>query len=801
MEHPHIILGNEYCHVERFKTAGGGSSEVKIKDRATQASSVSSWYNGSLEEYNTAREDNVPLEQYRSQGFYLEMTVTADKAGLESLDGPTGAQLMNIVPGSSESLLDAALFLPDDKKEWLNKKVEKYCNPHQDSASGNPRGAKFINLIEGIKPIRTIDFFTISSDRENYQNLPSDFEMKVEVWLSNEYLDYKEKEVEEKLDYLGISQLGKALNFTNATVILVKAKKAKIEKLCYSLNGLSELRIFREVSPLLSNSYREENEWLRLIKDSIVISDNPVRVGILDSGVNREHNLLSNFLPEERCHNESKALSTRDKLGHGTGMAGLALYGDLTDAISQTETLNVIADLSSVKIVPGRDEPENEPELYGVRTEAGIVDGNNDGAVIFSMAVTADGDCNGEASSWSAAIDEKLFNNGEPNTVLFISAGNVKETGGLDYPDYCINKDIEDPGQSWNAVTVGAFTEKVVISDPDYRDRSPEAPEGCLSPYSSSSLMWENGLVKPEILMEGGNAIKEGTRLSNAPDDLCLVTTSSKPSIHQFESINATSAATALATRLASKIKYSNPSLTALSIRALIIHSATWTENLIRQFGNDKHTLLHTCGYGIPCEAKAIMSEDSYATFISQQVIHPYKEINGKKCRLHGMHLYDLPWPKKLLEEMGDAQVTLKITLSFYIEPAPGKKTKLIKYLYPSTVLRFDLNNPEETKDEFISRVSHISQEGVDKTTNDSTRWNIGIQNRNNGSIISDSITDSAVKLASCSHIAIYPASGWLKNRQYKEEYNNIQYSLVVSLETPGVDVYNAIPIKVPIEA
>ena len=49
----------------------------------------------------------------------LEMTVTADKTGLDSLDRSAGAQLMNNVSGSGESLLDAALFLPDNKKDWL----------------------------------------------------------------------------------------------------------------------------------------------------------------------------------------------------------------------------------------------------------------------------------------------------------------------------------------------------------------------------------------------------------------------------------------------------------------------------------------------------------------------------------------------------------------------------------------------------------------------------------------------------------------------------------------------------------
>lgn len=571
----------------------------------------------------------------------------------------------------------------------------------------------------------------------------------------------------------------------------------------YAVADLAEIRIYRNPSFLLRpNNYKDEREWVELIKETIETKDNPVRIGILDSGVNNDHPLLSPFISDERCHNATLAPSKRDKINHGTLLSGLVLFGDLTDAIYTPHAkTSVLLDLTSVKIMPGRDEETNMPEFYGVVAENSIRVAEEDGATIQCSAITSQGDTDGEPSSWSAAIDETLYNQGNPTSMLLLAAGNVREIMGVGYPDFNNLSQVEEPGQSWNALTVGAYTDKCIISDPKYKGINPIAPKHSLSPFSRTSMMWDKGIIKPEILMEGGNAIYDGDGLSYSPDEINLVSTSAKHIIHPFDIINATSAATALAARLASKIKYYNSSLTPLSIRALMVHSAEWTEEMKRQNTNEKgeldtHALLHSCGYGVPVESKAVVSTDNCPTFVLESSLRALVESKSGKYKAGEMQIVELPWPKEVLESLGAESVRLKITLSYYIKPAPGSRSRISKYSYPSVNLRFDLINATENLTEFKRRVSHIDTDGVRKTKNDTKRWQIGISERNQGSIVSDYICRSASEIANCNVLAIYPIVGWMKNIKYTEDVL-VPYSLVVSIETEATDIYISIPIPV----
>ena len=117
---------------------------------------------------------------------------------------------------------------------------------------------------------------------------------------------------------------------------------------------------------------------------------------------------------------------------------------------------------------------------------------------------------------------------------MFISAGNLRHE--ILQPDYeyhrsnCERGGIEDPAQAWNAVTVGAFTEKVFIRHPDYDDWQPLAESGDLCPTSRTSLPWppenQSGWpIKPDIVMEGGNYAESLGGDRAGIDDLSLLTT------------------------------------------------------------------------------------------------------------------------------------------------------------------------------------------------------------------------------------------------------------------------------------
>lgn len=804
MEHRHIIINEDSVRSVDFQALGFGNSESSLKDRKNQADTLRRSYQNALEQSTASRLAlDIPKEK-KSSGSYLEVDIN-ESIEIDALNTARGAKLMNIKKTSAESdKLTATLFLPDQNKEWLNKKLDDYSNPEKDtSASQIPANAKLINNIEDIDVSTVLDLFTQKGDKNIFEEFTNDATGIYEVWVIKGDDEFDKEDLFARFDLLEIEHSQHCVVFTETAVALVKTTKEKLTNLVFVIDNLSELRIFKQASTLLSANMTEQTEWVRLIQEATIDEEAQVRIGILDSGVNNAHPLLKAFLPDERCHNATSA-GSRDMAKHGTLMAGLVLYGDLTELIHDQDTLVVNTDLCSVKIMPGRGETPNIPELYGVIAEDAIITARDDNAIIQCSAITADGDTSGEPSSWSSAIDETLFNNGNADALLFVSAGNIEYTEGLPYPDYNILTEVKDPAQSWNAITVGAYTERCIISDPNYNGIVPIAPRGGLSPYSTTSVMWNHGLIKPEILMEGGNAIDDNGRLSSAPDDINLTSTNGYSPVRHFDAMYATSAATALAARLAAKIKCKNPDLSPLSIRALMIHSAEWTDEMKRQNTDkngrlDIHNLVHTCGYGVPTEKKAIVSEDCYATFISEQTMTPLARATSGKYKLNAMHIFDLPWPKEILESMGDEEVKMRITLSYYIQPAPGSKTRHNKYRYPSLRLRFEVNKPTEDEAQFIRRVSHVEMEGVEVSKNDTARWEIGIQERNNGCIISDYIIASAIDIASCNRIAVFPASGWWNSRKYTED-KIIKYSLIVSLETEETNIYNSIAQMVDIE-
>lgn len=70
------------------------------------------------------------------------------------------------------------------------------------------------------------------------------------------------------------------------------------------------------------------------------------------------------------------------------------------------------------------------------------------------------------------------------------------------------------------------------------------------------------------------------------------------------------------------------------------------------------------------------------------------------------MHIHALPWPKEVLEFLREENVTMKVTLSYFIEPGPGAVGWKDKYRYPSCGLRFDVINSNESLIDFKKRVN-----------------------------------------------------------------------------------------------
>jgi len=266
---------------------------------------------------------------------------------------------------------------------------------------------------------------------------------------------------------------------------------------------------------------------------------------------------------------------------------------------------------------------------------------------------------------------------GEYKRLVLISAGNIRQgISGEEYPARNETEPIENPAQAWNAVTIGAFTEKTVIVDPTFAGWEPLAPIGELCPTSRTSISWERQWpIKPEILMEGGNWAVSGDDC-DCPDDLGILTTFRDPSVRHFDIFRDTSAATA--GHLAGKILSAMPERWPETIRALMVHSAEWTPAMKQQFDaataeTQKRALLRKYGYGVANYDRAVLSANYDLTLIAEDDLQPFWKEDGSIKTRH-MNLHQFPWPRTELEQLGESQVELRVTLSYYIEPNPGRE-------------------------------------------------------------------------------------------------------------------------------
>lgn len=657
-----------------------------------------------------------------------------------------------------------------------------------------------------------------------------------EVWLM--YVPKEQERIDEIITEFYNICLSREIQYKEQKIIFperiilsVKANKEQLSELQWLSSRIAEFRIIKTPTSFFDDlSEPDQRDFVKdLVERLDVSSISNTSVCLLDTGVNNGHDLLFPILSDENMHAVTPTKGVNDIANHGTKMAGIAGYFTLEDKLESTDSVIVNHFLESVKLF---DRSHDNPrELYGDVTERAISLAeiqNPETNRSISMAITAEPntlEIDGRPSSWSGAVDSIISGanlieqKDQSRNLMFISAGNTTVMEIMNTDDVktaVINHAIEDPGQAWNAITVGAYTEKHQKSEEISDEFKPAVKAGSFSPFTSSSLMWSRKWpVKPDIVLEGGNLFsEEGTNFYSEHPDLQLLTTSKDfETGKSFDTISMTSSATAQAAWIGANIQHHYPELWPETIRGLIIHSANWTETMKQElFENtspkrsDYRNLLRICGYGVPDLSKAIWSAENRVNLIVEDEIQPFIKKANSSVTSNQMHLHSIPWPNDILLSLADEKVRMRVTLSYFIEPGPGEIGWNDKYRYPSCGLLFDVNNPTEDHDSFLRRVNAIMREKEKDEAivrNDSDRWLIGSTNRDVGSIHSDIWEGTASDLSQSNHIAVYPITGWWKNRKNLRKFHSkLRYSLIVTIEAPEVeiDLYSTIRNKVESE-
>ena len=370
--------------------------------------------------------------------------------------------------------------------------------------------------------------------------------------------------------------------------------------------------------------------------------------------------------------------------------------------------------------------------------------------------------------------------------------------------------EIEDPAQAWNAITVGGYTDLINIQESRFEGYSPLRQAGDISPFTRTSTLWVQGKspFKPDIVMEAGNRVVSpaGTDAYDA-DSLALLSAGPDTDRQPLVAFRATSAATAQAVRLAARLIAEFPEYWPETIRALMIHGADWTPLMRSQLMaapsmGAAYALLRRFGHGVPTFERAAASARNHLALVSQAEIQPY--MRSPKG-LNECHFYSLPWPRAALEGLGEIDITLKITLSYFVEPNPGSSASFDPYRYQSFGLRFDLKRRSETTVNFMKRLNKQAWDDEDDrpdSERDNDNWLFGTNSMSAGSLHSDEWTGPAVNLLSRDMICIKPIVGWWNNRANADvRAQKARYSLVLSLRSADSDVDLYTPIASMIRA
>lgn len=834
------LLVRDRSTSQDFHRRGSGNPRIRpVEDRAGHGRGRIDEIESAFDADDASRQEIMTDDELRALGtiITLEGDDPAFPLKIDSLQrfsqhrtSPRRPQwlLLSVLPADPASGVPerATVWVSDNYRTQFLQLFEKYLG--DDTRSGKPKNNELVANVARIRSTILEDLW--QSDGQPVRGVT----VWWEIWLrpSDDGPNLLRR-IATTLEF-GVS--ARVIKMRDRDVMWIEARWEQLASLPFSAVPIAEIRRPEFVDSIEDLSTDQQAEFVDDLAERVEPADETQpAVCHLDSGVARTHILLVASLAPQDLHTVI-GTSGFDLDGHGTKMAGIALLGDLDPHLASNDPVQLRHRLESVRILPNRHEPDHDVLAYGDVTAQAVSLPEVTSTTrrrVFCMPVTTKTDAPGnpgEPTLWSATVDAlavgtsvvrdgdelRLLGSPDPKAarLIIVSAGNVDDYAAqhLDQSD---TSPARDPAQAWNAVTVGAYTEMITPpTDPAYAGWDVLAGAGDLSPHSRTSLGYgpRPWPIKPDIVLEGGNVLHDRGSQFEYPPAVCLRSTGHTNN-QSLASANATSAATAEASRIAALVMATYPSYWPETVRALLVHGAEWTPAMravldaARRRGlKAQHMMLRRYGWGVPTEDRVLRSSDQAVTLVVQDEFVPF---TGDGFKIPAFRLHDLPWPRETLEDLGAAPVNLRVTLSYFIEPTASRRGWRQRYTYPSHSLRFELQDPLETEAQFIRRVNRDAdtEEGGGRPAAGQINWLVGPAGRNLGSLHQDIWETSGIELARSGRLAVYPVGGWWKKNQARDRQGRaVRYTLVVSLRTPesGIDLYtpiaNQLDIPVAIE-
>lgn len=588
------------------------------------------------------------------------------------------------IPNSNNSKLVVQFEDVDDIRTFNNER-ERWENDDQEEAVLTyAKRRDIFCCIENIRMvtredrigIRLKEYFTKSSFPKGL------FVVNIDIWFNGETTTAYEIESQiRQVLGTGDSKLLGDL-FQIPSLLLGRALVNE-----FTLNALLDLDTIATVELPYGKVATEPYELFQMDYEPVVednLDDDAPLAAVLDSGIFTGNPLLEHVVVAEEEFDVTEN-TTSDMHGHGTGVAGIVVYGDF-DKCFRMNSFKPLVRVCNGKIMHDEDGVPcfpNDKRPEQIVREAIEYFYTEFGCRIFNLSAGDGGHiyCGGRQFAWAEMLDQLSR---ELDIVIVISAGNVSDPvirnfGSRDeLMEQCRDQLFQpehrliDPATSALGVTVGSITRFEEPTAIPYRAaRISVGKKDYLSVFTRIGK-GVNRAVKPDVVDYGGNyAVSQLVRGKNqwVKNDMRLY----EPTLNNgndkiFKGWCGTSFSAPHVTHIAARIeraleKQLQRKPSANLIRAVLINSARcskdmaeWGENSIDELYVGKtnpkqERKLRLYGFGVTDDS-LLYSDFNKVTLFAED-----------RLSLRSFHLYKIPVPTEFLQIK--ANKTIAISLAY----------------------------------------------------------------------------------------------------------------------------------------